>query len=839
MVRVFLAPNSKGKRAVGGIARVVEAQERWLPEYGIELVSEKESADVLALHASMWVPPSPKQKIVTHCHGLYWPDDNWKGQWFQETNKDIIEIMQVADAITVPSQWVADSIARGSWLKPIVIGHGIELDEWEPAQNNGYVLWDKAREDASCDPRAVNILASAMSGIQFTTTFGEEARNVNVTGVLDYAEHKGIVQHAGVYLATARETFGISLLEAMACGVPVVGWNWGGQAEMNVVGQLVTPGDYDALARAIRYCLANREALAGQARRLVEEKYQWKTVMAAYAELYEQVALPLEGPTVSVIVPSYNLSRFLPDAIASVTAQDYKDYEIIVVDDCSTDGSYELAKSLVPASGKVLQTPVNSNMPTVLNLGISRSKGKYILNLDADNMLPPGSLGTLAKLLDADRELDIVYGKVKFVLEDGITPDLTVASEGGISRWPPTVCDYYSQMDHKNQIPSSAMFRRKIYDQVGGYRGRCRRIGEDPDFWCRTLSAGAKASRATDAVTLLYRMRNTSRSNVEPEWPWEAWYPNRLIQHGGPIWIIDQPLISVIIPVGPGHIPEDALDSLYAQTMHEWECILVNDSGKSIQWTPSWCRVLDTGQYGSGVSHARNLALNEARGHAVVFLDADDFLSDHKALEKMWKAMKDSSYVFSDWEDNEGVRKVVDFKKEDQLQSLRHPITGMYWKSAIRFDETMKVGEDWDYVLAMMASNQCPIHIPEPLVYYRQTSGTNRRGLLAEIESVRQYLNEKWRDKIMACGCSGSKIEVQTNPAMQTIQQNSNDLILLEFVKPMTTTMSWTGKVTGHNYRFGSDASHRIGYVHRADAEHFLQRPEFAIANPQSSGVAN
>lgn len=841
MVRVFIAPSTKGKRVVGGIARVVEAQERWLPEYGIDLVNEPEAADVLAVHASMWIPPKSDQKIVTHCHGLYWTDDKWQGNWYYQTNKDIAEIMQRADAITAPSQWVADSIARASWLSPIVIGHGIEVKEWSPSNSGNYVLWDKARQDAACDPRPVNVLAAAMPDVRFVSTFGEESKNAKITGVLDYDQHRTVMQSAGVYLATARETFGVSLLEALASNVPIVGWDWGGQAEIvtDEVGRLVQPGDYTGLAHAIRWCLEHRDQFHG--RKLVEEKYQWHIVMKQYAELYEDMLKEETGPTVSVIIPSYNLSAYLPQAINSVVRQDYKDIEVIVVDDCSTDNSYAIAQNIVsqmPIPGQVLKTPVNSNMPTVLNMGISAAKGKYILNLDADNMLPPGALGTLAGLLGRDRELDIVYGKIKFVLDDGVTPDTSIAQDG-ISRWPPVICDYYSQMSHKNQIPSSAMFRKKIWSQVGGYRGRCRRIGEDPDFWCRTLSAGANASRATDAVTLLYRMRGDSRSHVEPEWSWEAWYPNRLIQRDGPIWIVDKPLVSVIIPIGPGHIPEDALDSLYAQTMHEWECILVNDSGSPLAWSPSWCRIIDTARRGSGVSVARNMGIDQARGQALVFLDADDFLADHKALEKMWNALRPDNYVFSDWTHADTDYHIDPFPIEKQLEKLCHPISCMY-PSTIRsrFDEQMRVGEDWDFILSVTSEGYCPVHIPEPLIYYRQESGNNRKGLLANIDTIRREMQGKWRDKLMGCGCKGSGIEVVTNPSVETLQQQSNDLVLLEFTKPMTPTMTWTGRVTGHDYRFGSDAGHRLGYVHKADAEGFLQRPEFALANSRSSVLA-
>lgn len=836
MTSVFISPRVRN-HVVGGVARVIEAQKKWLPAYGIEVMDEPTWASVLACHISNWVEPHDGQRVVIHCHGLYWEQDNWNAAWYHEVNAATIDCMRRSDAITCPSEWVADSLRRGGWFDPVVIGHGIDLDEWAPQPHNGYVLWDKARVDSACDPRALNVLAQATSNIRYITTFGDETRNVRVTGELPYAQHKEVMQHAGLYLATARETFGISVLEALASGVPVVGWNWGGQADIvdSTCGYLVTPGDYAALVRATNYCLEHRAEMSQAARQLVADKYQWRTVIGAYANLYEAVAANRPPVRTTVVIPSYNLSRYLPQAIESALMQ--KDTEVIVVDDCSTDDSLQVARGYEQRGVRVLQTPHNSNMPGVLNLGIEAARGEYIVNLDADNTLPPGACETLSAALSNNRDLDIVYGRIKFVLDDGETPDTQVAADG-ISRWPPQVASYEQQMAHRNQIPSSAMFRKKLWQQVGGYRHRCFRIGEDPDFWCRALGVGAKAVRITDAVTLTYRMREDSRSHVQPEWPWEKWYPNKLIQQGAPVYHYNmRPKVSVIIPVGPGHGTqglEDALDSVYAQSFREWEVIVVNDTGSPLRWLPSWARSYNTNSTGAGVSITRNIGISAAKGDTFVLLDADDYL-EPTALEKMYTAWtKYGGYVYTDWyKDGQTHVQIESHRCVDQLQHLYHPITCLYpieVRDSVKFDEAMRVGEDWDYVLAVLAGGWCGTHVSEPLVNYRQASGSNRNEMKQRIGEIRAYVTGKWGDK-MACGCSkgGGNVATYQPEQQQMATSTDGELVLLEYMAD-TATMSWTGPVTGRTYRFGSGAGHNLGYVQRADAVEFLKRPEFELA---------
>ena len=186
MTRVFIAPRNRNVEATGGIPRVVDAQCKWLPTYDIEIVDNLDSADILCVHAATWIDPRPNQRVVSHCHGVYWTDYDWGSSWYYSVNKQVLDCIKLADVTTVPSEWVANSIRRSTWTNPIVIGHGIDLDEW-PAQAcepKSYILWDKARRDVVCDPQVVNTLANSDLNLQFKSTYGDSASNVEIIGTI-------------------------------------------------------------------------------------------------------------------------------------------------------------------------------------------------------------------------------------------------------------------------------------------------------------------------------------------------------------------------------------------------------------------------------------------------------------------------------------------------------------------------------------------------------------------------------------------------------------------------------------------------------------------------------
>ena len=119
-----------------------------------------------------------------------------------------------------------------------------------------------------------------------------------------------------------------------------------------------------------------------------------------------------------------------------------------------------------------------------------------------------------------------------------------------------------------------------------------------------------------------------------------------------PVWSHHDPLVSVIIPVGPNHTHYlvDALDSVLAQTFPFWEAVVVNDSGEELNtdFAP-WARVVDFN--GRSIAGARNAGITAARAPLVLFLDVDDLLTP-PAIERMLRAFVETDgtrYIYTDW----------------------------------------------------------------------------------------------------------------------------------------------------------------------------------------------
>lgn len=871
-MKLYIYPSfDRPDEADGGIRRVVEAQRAYLPKHGVEIVDNTEEADIVAVHAGAWI--ETRKPMVAHCHGLYWSEYEWEN-WALALNRDVIRVLHRADAITAPSEWVANAVRRAMWCDVAVLHHGIDTAKWMPLKTGreDYVLWNKTRVDSVCDPQPLNELVRMMPNQRFVSTYFNEdaAENLTVTGPLPHDAAKQLVERAGIYLCTTRETFGIGTIEAMACGVPVVGWAWGGQQEIvthGVDGFLARPGDVAGLKEGIVYVREHYQEMSRAARKTALEHFKWETAIARYVDVYESVLLEAEAnkkrPTVSVIIPCYKLEEYLPDAIESVVTQAGDvTTEIVVVDDNSptwTDKVLENFKTR--GTVKVIHNEKNLYLAGALNEGIRQSTGRYIVPLDADNMLAPGTLATLAGELDKHPTLDIAYGAVKFVLPDG-TPDRSVSSDG-VSEWPFDQFSYSQQMQNMNQIPSTSMYRRKWWERSGGYRRRWR-TAEDADFWCRVTSIGAYPAKVTDAVTLIYRQREDSMSRVETKRDWCAWYPwsqkPELTPFAAPrddtqnpsVLTYDPAIITVIIPVGAGHgqIVVDAVDSIIAQTFQKWRIIVVNDSGENIADLPVYVDRYATDRPGSGPAVARNIGLAQVKSPYFLLLDADDILSP-TALEDMLDAITIyGGYVYSDWMVHESgeVHEAPDFDAEELKQSLFHAVTCLYPTKAYHevggFDELLRGWEDWDYILTLCAAGYCGTHVHKPLLQYRMATGTVREGLLANKDEHLANMRKKWSDeKLAGCGsCGGGgaqsyiQYEQQSSTPLGASQQravngaDTSDLVLVEFIPDGEGTRVFVGPTTGREYRFGSvDPDDKVRYVHKADLDHFLRLRDFRL----------
>lgn len=204
-------------------------------------------------------------------------------------------------------------------------------------------------------------------------------------------------------------------------------------------------------------------------------------------------------PTVSVIIPCYQQEEFLSDAVASVVAQTWTDWEIVIVDDGSADATVETALRLIekhPDRRIHLLRQQNQGVSAARNNAIAASSGRYILPLDADDMLAPQMLEKTVALLESDRSVSIAYTDYEWF--------------GVESRRVTTGVWTINAMCVMNQLGYCCLYRRGTWAGAGGYNSAQTHY-EDWDFWLACIEKGYPARRVPESL-FLYRLRPGTRT---------------------------------------------------------------------------------------------------------------------------------------------------------------------------------------------------------------------------------------------------------------------------------------------------------------------------------------
>ena len=831
------------KEAESGIKRVIEAYEKYLPEYGVELVGDEGKPDLVAIHAGTAMPYPLDVPLCAHLHGLYWTGDYRAAAWEWRANHNVVGSIRYANQVTVPSEWVAEALCRDMRFMPHILPHGIEPDEWEHDEEClGHILWNKNRVGDVCDPAPIGALAQTFQSDVFVTTYAPQnvaSPNIHAVGLVEHEKMKEMIQTAGIYLSTTKETFGIGVLEALASGVPVLGYDFGGNKALvkhGVNGYLARPGDLDDLKNGLAYCKEYRHTLGENARASAAE-WSWGKVVEKLVGIYE-LALVDDPPTVGIVIPSYNYADKVGGAIESALSQDYDQVTtVVVVDDGSEDGGEtERVVNGLKAnySGKVPDIiylrQSNQGVAHARNNGIDLCQTKYVLCLDADDRIDPRFVSTCVQPLENNPSLGIAYTGLYYTKPDG---------EHGISPWPGEF-DYDQQLRRKNQIPTCSLYRKEMWKRLGGYKQRYAPLGagaEDAEFYLRAGAYGWDARKVTSAGLFKYAWMS-GRVSGDPDYKevdWTAYHPwvmdgkhpfgsvatPKHISH--PVRQYDEPTVSVIIPVSEDHIENivDALDSLEAQTERKWEAIVVRDSDNPDS-LPTLMKVLEPYPYvrlisdgeSRGAGHARNRGVEIARAPLLLFLDADDNLFP-KAIEYMLDGWQEhNAIIYSDYVgkatidpnsaaeyqsagrllhyDTKSGEAVLSHKASDYDcdRAIVQPNPDMYiwnlitslvpkiWHDGIGgFDENMESWEDWDYWIRMAKAGHCFVRISEPLVVYRFYSGTRRESGLQSAENLLEYLLDKYaKDEIMPCNCPGKRSASASKPSHLNLPQKARSV---------------------------------------------------------------
>lgn len=208
-------------------------------------------------------------------------------------------------------------------------------------------------------------------------------------------------------------------------------------------------------------------------------------------------------PKVSIVIPAYNNGRFVGSAVESIFAQTYKDYEVIVVDDGSTDNTRH---QLVPYMDRIQYIyQENQERSAARNRGVAESTGEYLAFLDSDDRLLPNKLGVQVDELDRRPEIGLVASGYEFIDEQGkllhsempwvYNPSITLET----------------LLLYGLTSPNAVLMRREWFDRIGGFDPRYQGP-EDIDLWCRLNLQGCKMDWVRELVCQ-YRLHSTNSTN--------------------------------------------------------------------------------------------------------------------------------------------------------------------------------------------------------------------------------------------------------------------------------------------------------------------------------------
>jgi teichuronic acid biosynthesis glycosyltransferase TuaG len=210
-----------------------------------------------------------------------------------------------------------------------------------------------------------------------------------------------------------------------------------------------------------------------------------------------------ELPFVSVVMPAYNASKYISAAIESVLSQAYQDFELIVIDDCSEDDTYLIAKSYAEKDPRIilLKNAENSGVSATRNYGISKARGEWIAFLDSDDMWRSDKLEKQLVLLQEHPDAKITYTASAFIDSEGTPYNYVMPAEQKMT---------YRMLLKKNLLScSSVMVRRDVISRV---KMADDKMHEDYSAWLRILRETPFAYGVNEPL-LIYRLSKNSKSS--------------------------------------------------------------------------------------------------------------------------------------------------------------------------------------------------------------------------------------------------------------------------------------------------------------------------------------
>lgn len=173
---------------------------------------------------------------------------------------------------------------------------------------------------------------------------------------------------------------------------------------------------------------------------------------------------------ISIILPVYNGERYLSQAIEGILNQTYSDWELIIVNDCSTDSTSSIIEEYLKDKRiRVIENKLNLKLPKSLNRGFQASRGEYLTWTSDDNIYNDTALETLLRTLQDAKDTALVYSDMYYIDEEGSILEREI--------------DRYD-IWQGNCVGACFLYRREIFEKLGGYDENLYLV-EDYEYWLR------------------------------------------------------------------------------------------------------------------------------------------------------------------------------------------------------------------------------------------------------------------------------------------------------------------------------------------------------------------
>jgi glycosyltransferase involved in cell wall biosynthesis len=179
------------------------------------------------------------------------------------------------------------------------------------------------------------------------------------------------------------------------------------------------------------------------------------------------------GPLISIVLPTYNGSRYLCEAVESCLRQTYPHWELILVDDASTDSTPDIIAEYAARDPRIraLRNPVNRKLPGSLNVGFAAARGEYFTWTSDDNCYRPQALAEMVAFLQANSDVDLVYTDYTIIDEDGSFV------RNGYTGSP-------DELPLTDVVGACFLYHHTVHEELAGY-DEAMFLVEDYDFWLR------------------------------------------------------------------------------------------------------------------------------------------------------------------------------------------------------------------------------------------------------------------------------------------------------------------------------------------------------------------